>query len=261
MTVSGTASIATGSTLLMYGGSFNTQGDLTVSGTIRGAGTIGGPIGGTGILSAEHGTLDLTGTVASGLTFQIASYGTLKIDGTATTANLAGMIDVNQVLEIGLSGDLTITGSSGYNTAGTVKLDGGTLTDAPTYGTGGQGVFTGFGTMNGSVMGGQYGNAPAIHATGGTLTLNGEMYDGDRPDIAAGATFNLLGAVQLRPPPPGQVSNPVRFNFPLQRQRDAAPRHCDRAAILRDERRHRQYERQHDRRPDECSRPCRCPAR
>src|SRR5262249_20435098 len=181
-----------GSTLLMYGGSFNTQGDLTVSGTIRGAGTIGGPIGGTGILSAEHGTLDLTGTVASGLTFQIASYGTLKIDGTATTANLVGMTDVNQVLEIGLSGDLTITGSSGYNTAGTVKLDGGTLTDAPTYGTGGQGVFTGFGTMNGTVRGGPGRAAPAIHATGGTLTINGDMYSGDRPDIAAGATFNLL---------------------------------------------------------------------
>jgi fibronectin-binding autotransporter adhesin len=212
VTVSGTASIAAGSTLSMYGGSFSTQGGMTISGTISGAGTIGGPIGGSGILSAEHGTLDLTGTVASGLTFQIASYGTLKIDGTATTANLADMIDVNQVLEIGPSGDLTITGVSGYHTSGTIKLDGGTIT-SQYLGSGGQGVRTGFGTMNGSVMGGQYGNAPAIHATGGTLTLNGDMYDGDRPDIAAGATFNLLGAIQLRPPPPGQVSNPVRFNF------------------------------------------------
>jgi hypothetical protein len=213
-TVSGTAAIAAGSTLSMYGGSFSAQGGLTVSGTISGAGTIGGAIGGSGILSAEHGTLDLTGTVASGLTFQIASYGDLKIDGTATTANLVGMIDVNQVLEIGPSGNLTITGWSGpIYTAGTVKLDGGTITKAQGFGSGHYGVFTGFGTMNGSVAGFLYGNAPAIHATGGTLTLYGDIYDGDRPDIAAGATFNLLGAIQLRTLAPSYVGSPVRFNF------------------------------------------------
>ena len=78
---------------------------------ISGAGTIGGPLGGTGTVYAEGGTLDLTGTVASGLTFEIASYGDLKIDGTATYAASGefGMIDTNQVLEIGPSGSLTIT--------------------------------------------------------------------------------------------------------------------------------------------------------
>jgi hypothetical protein len=213
VTVAGAGSIAAGSTLSMYGGSFSAQGGLTVSGTISGAGTIGGPIGGSGILSAEHGTLDLTGTVASGLTFHIASYGTLKIDGTATTANLAEIIDVNQVLEIGPSGDLTITGVSGYHTSGTIRLDGGTVT-SQFLGSGGQCVLTGFGTMNCSVPGSVYGNGAAIHATGGTLTLNGDIYQSVKPDIAAGATFSLLGAVRLYPPPyPGFISSPVRFNF------------------------------------------------
>ena len=77
--VSGTASIAAGSTLAMYGGSFSTQSGITDSGTISGAGTIGGPLGGTGTIYAEGGTLDLTGTVASGLTFEIASTATSRL--------------------------------------------------------------------------------------------------------------------------------------------------------------------------------------
>ena len=102
---------------------------------ISGAGTIGGPISGTGTVYAEGGTLDLTGTVASGLTFEIASYGDLKIDGTATMAPPNNMVAVNQVLEIGPSGSLTFT-SEGGGTAGTFKLDGGTLTDAQGFSSG-----------------------------------------------------------------------------------------------------------------------------
>src|SRR5271169_2786210 len=108
VSVSGTASIAAGSTLLMYGGSFGTQNGITDSGTISGAGTIGGPLGGTGTIYAEDGTLDLTGTVASGLTFEIASNGDLKIDGTATSASSVGQSDTNQVIEIGASGSLSV---------------------------------------------------------------------------------------------------------------------------------------------------------
>ena len=54
----------------------STQGGLTVSGTINGDGTIGGPISGNGVLYAEHGTLDLTGTVAGGYS-QLAHSGSL----------------------------------------------------------------------------------------------------------------------------------------------------------------------------------------
>jgi hypothetical protein len=210
VTVSGAASIATGSTLSMYGGSFSTQGGLTVSGTISGAGTIGGPIGGNGIISAEHGTLDLTGIVASGLTFQIASYGDLKIDDTATTAHSFGMGDVNQVLEIGPSGSLTITVQES-DTGGTIKLEGGTLTDAQGFVTGSYTTIAGFGTINGTEYGLHYGRGATIHATGGTLTLNGDIYSGNKPDIAAGATFNLLGAAQIDPLSfPGSVA---KFTF------------------------------------------------
>jgi hypothetical protein len=209
-TVSGTAAIAAGSTLSMYGGSFSTQGGLTISGTISGAGTIGGPIGGSGILSAEHGTLDLTGTVSSGLTFHIAAYGDLKIDGMATTANSLTLSDPNQTLEIGPSGSLTIT-TIEEDHLGTIKLEGGTLTGAQGFYPG-EYIITGFGTINGS-QGGLY-HGPTIHATGGTLTLNGDIYPDSRPEVAAGATFSLLGAAQLSPPfYPGYVSNPVRFNF------------------------------------------------
>jgi fibronectin-binding autotransporter adhesin len=210
VTVSDTASVAAGSTLSMYGGSFTTQGGITDSGTINGAGTVGGPIGGTGTLYAENGTLDLTGTIAGGLTFEIASYGDLKIDGTATSGKSLGLIDVNQVLEIGPSGSLTITAAE-TDTAGTTKLDGGTLTDAQGFYTGAYDVISGFGTINGTEYGLLYGRGAAIHAAGGTLTLNGDIYAGNKPDIAAGATFSLLGAVQGNLPP--FYSSAVQFNF------------------------------------------------
>ena len=205
--VSGTASVAAGSTLSMYGGSFSTKGGLTNSGTISGAGTIGGPISGTGTIYAEGGTLDLTGTVASGLTFEIASYGDLKIDGTATSAASLGLSDINQVLEIGPSGSLTINVDE-VDTAGTTKLDGGTLTDAQGFFvTGSEDVIAGFGTINGA-EGGLGANGAAIHATGGTLTLNDDIYSDIRPDVAAGATFSLVGAVQL-----DQPKNTLKFNY------------------------------------------------
>jgi hypothetical protein len=209
VSVSGTASIAAGGTLAMYGGSFSTQGGLTVSGTISGDGTIGGPISGSGLLYAEHGMLDLTGTVASGFTFQI--YGDLKIDGMATMANSLTLGDPNQTLEIGPSGSLTITATE-TDHEGTFKLDGGTISDAQGFDTGSAITITGFGTINGTEYGLVY-QGPAVEATGGTLTLNGDVYVGNiRPEIAAGATFSLLGAVQRyqlsSPPPP-----PAEFTF------------------------------------------------
>ena len=155
-----------------------------------------------------NGRLEL----ACGLTFEIASYGDLKIDGTATSATSLGLWDVNQVLEIGPSGSLTIHVYE-VDTASTTKLDGGTLTDTQGFETGYSDVITGFGTINGAV-GGLGGNGAAIHATGGTLTLNGDIYNSNRPDIAAGATFSLMGAVQGNLTPSyGSYPGPVQFNF------------------------------------------------
>ncbi len=207
--VSGTASVAAGSTLSMYGGSFSTQGGITDSGMISGAGTIGGPLSGTGTVYAESGTLDLTGTVASGLTFEIASYGDLKIDGIATTGVASGgfrMVDTTQTLEIGSQGALTITAQE-KNTAGTLKLDGGTISDQYGIQNGEDVTITGFGTINADLLG--FGlNGAATHATGGTLTLNGDIYSDTRPGVAAGATFSLVGAVQLLQP-----ENTLMFNY------------------------------------------------
>ena len=228
-----------------YGGSFSTQGGITDSGTISGAGP---PLGGTGTVYAEQGTLDLTGTVTSGLTFDIAAYGDLKIDGTATMAISLGLIDYNQTLEIGPSGSLTIT-TAETDHAGTFKLDGGTLTDAQGFKTGSAITIAGFGTINGTEYGLVY-QGPVVEATGGTLTLNGDIYVGNIiPEVAAGATFSLLGAVQ-KYQLVGAPAGTEQFHLPLQRQRDPTPRHRDHAAILRDERHHRQHERQHKRHPD-----------
>ena len=128
------------------------------------------------------------------MTLQIASYGDLKIDGITTSADRLHLGDVNQVLEIGPSGSLTITVQEG-DTGGTIRLEGGTLTDAQGSSTGNLSTITGFGIINGTEYGLHYGHGAAIHATGGTLTLNGDIYNGNKPDIAAGSTFNLLGAV------------------------------------------------------------------
>ena len=197
--VSGTASIAAGSTLSMYGGSFSTQGGLTDSGTISGAGTIGGPLSGTGTVYAEGGTLDLTGTVASGLTFESASYGDLKIDGTATSASSVGQSDTNQVLEIGPSGSLTINSAEQFHT-GYVNLDGGTLTNSQGFYLGGideSGTVEGFGTVNGNLLSTVEGaglGGGLIRASGGTLTINGDVDQGNTFTIAAGATLVLNGS-------------------------------------------------------------------
>ena len=207
VSVSGTASIAAGSTLLMYGGSFSTQGGLTDSGTITGAGTIGGPISGNGVIFAEDGTLDLTGTVASGPIFEIGPEGALtsdlKIDGTAIAAQ--GVIietqDQHPELEIGSSGNLTINPAEDFYT-GSVLLDGGTLTDSQGFYFGGineGAVIYGFGTVNGtlcSTVDGAGLSGGLFEATGGTLTINGDIDQGNGFDIAAGATLVLNGAVQ-----------------------------------------------------------------
>ena len=111
------------------------------------------------------------------------------------------------MLEIGPSGSLTINVDE-VDTAGTTKLDGGTLTDAQGFFvTGSEDVIAGFGTINGA-EGGLGANGAAIHATGGTLTLNDDIYSDTRPDVAAGATFSLVGAVQL-----DQPKNTLKFNY------------------------------------------------
>ena len=128
-------------------------------------------------------------------------------------APLNNIIDVHQVLETGPSGNLTITAEQG-STAGTFKLDGGTLTDAQGFVTGSYTTITGFGTINGTEYGIGYERGATMLAVGGTLTLNGDIYSGVTPAVAAGATFSLLGAVQLNASePPPFDTYPVHFDF------------------------------------------------
>lgn len=192
LTVSGAASIASGSTVAMYGGSLTAQGGIVDSGTIGGAGTLGGPISGNGVIYAQSGTLDITGNVAAGPVFQIASGGDLKIDGTAVVAQPNGLLftAADQILEIGPHGSLTINQSQGGSQS-TIEMEGGTLTDSQGFTFGALNI-TGFGT----IIGPQYSlgyHGATITASGGELTIDGDIYVSNIPQIAAGATFDMEG--------------------------------------------------------------------
>ena len=140
---------------------------------------------------------------------------TLKFDNVATSNAAIAITSVNQTLEIGSAGELTI-GADQNVTLGTIKLDGGTIIDLGvggiSFGTGtSSGSLSGFGvvvadalTRSGS------GTADTITATGGKLTLfttigtnSGLVFDiGNSPasslqlDIAPGTgnTFTFLGS-------------------------------------------------------------------
>jgi large repetitive protein len=196
VTVSGTASIAPGSTLSMYGGSFSTQGGIIDSGTISGAGTLGGPISGNGVIEARGGMLEISNTIATGSTLVIDSLAVLKIDGVATTGAASGgfrMVDINQTLEIGSQGALTITAQE-KNTAGTLKLDGGTISDQYGIQNAKNVTITGFGTINANLL--SFGlNGAAMHATGGVLTINGDLSSSVHSDIASNSALSLQSTV------------------------------------------------------------------
>jgi hypothetical protein len=124
LTVSGAAAIASGSTVSMLGGSLTAQDGITDSGTISGLGTLGGPISGNGVIYAQSGTLDITGNVAAGPVFQIASRSDLKIDGPAVAAQALNLGDPTQILEIGPHGSLTINQTQGGSVS-TIQMEGG----------------------------------------------------------------------------------------------------------------------------------------
>ncbi len=176
--------LAVGSGTVPLAGSGATLTDASgvslASGAIGGLGAINADLSGTGTVMAAGGTLDLTGTVNSGLTLSIADVqnSTLKIDGTATTGAIT--IDTgNKTLEIGVSGkSLTLTAAENVTNGGTIRLDGGMLADTHlsgiNIGTGAE--LIGLGAVTG-VLGGN----GTIEAAGGTLDLTGAS-------VAASAT-------------------------------------------------------------------------
>ena len=103
------------------------------------------------------------------------------------------MIDTNQTLEIGSQGALTITVQE-RNTAGTLQLDGGTISDQYGIQNGANVTITGFGTINADLISfGLYG--AAMHATGGVLTINGDLSSSVHSDIASNSTLSLQSTV------------------------------------------------------------------
>ena len=178
LNVTGSAIAAIGLTaghITIADGVINDSGGVTLAAgtdiTGRGKLNVSGAYSGAGSLQASAGTLDVFGTVASGVVLSIAaaSASDLKIEGTATSAAAIAINHANQTLEVGGSGALTISAAESI-TLGTIKLDGGTLTDALGI-TVASGALTGFGKVNANIPT----SAGTITATGGTLELNGTV--------------------------------------------------------------------------------------
>ena len=125
---------------------------------------------GTGTVTASGGTLDLLGTVNSGLVLAIGTTAgsLLKIDGTAVSASAITLNNANQKLEIGAAGSLTINAAETITNA-TVQLDGGTLNAAGGL-TNTSGTIIGSGTLTGALSG-----AGTVEASGGTLDITGNI--------------------------------------------------------------------------------------
>jgi hypothetical protein len=148
------------------------------TGALSGFGTVAANLtrtSGTDTITASGGTLDLTGTFASGLTAAIssASVSDLKFSNTATSSAAISITSANQTLEIGSAGALTISAAQNV-TLGKIQLDGGSLTDGTgiSFGTTtSNGSLSGFGTVTGALTRFGTGTADTITATGGSLTL------------------------------------------------------------------------------------------
>jgi large repetitive protein len=123
--------------ITISGGTINDAGGIALASgaSLSGAGTlkVSGNYAGTGSLQASGGTLDVFGTISSGVVLQIApaSASTLKIEGTGTAASAIAISSGNQTLEIGPSGNLTINAAENVNN-GTILLAGG-LSDWPRW--------------------------------------------------------------------------------------------------------------------------------
>ena len=210
--VSGTASVAAGSTLSMYGGSFSTKGGITNSGTISGAGTLGGPHQRhrhylrRRRYSRPHRHRRQRADLRDRFIWRsedrwhrhlAASLGLSRHQPSARDRSLGqpdhqrrrgrhrGHVQAGWRYPHRRARFLQVTARRPYRASA--------RSTAPRW------------------AGRQRCRHPA---TGGTLTLNGDIYSGIVPEVAAGATFSLLGAVQLdasEPPPFG--SYPVHFDF------------------------------------------------
>ena len=145
------------------------------------------------------GVLELTGTgfITSPFVFAIgtAAPTTLELDlaGGVVTPNAITINNVNQTLEIGPLGSLSI-GATQNVTNGTILMAGGTLTDASGISLGNgtsNGSLSGFGTVAANLTRSGSGTADTITASGGTLDLTGTFGAGLVAAISAASASDL----------------------------------------------------------------------
>ncbi|MSP02778.1 MAG: hypothetical protein EXR07_17285 [Acetobacteraceae bacterium] len=156
--------------------------------TLTGAGTVNASLSGSGTVIAQGGALALTGSVASGLVLSIDSSAAanLKISGTATAASAIAIGSANQTLEIGATGNLTLTSAESI-TNGTIKMNAGAvLTGSAGLDVGAGALLTGAGTVNSPLSG-----TGTVTALGGTLALTGNFSGGPVLTIDSGAAADL----------------------------------------------------------------------
>ncbi len=158
----------------------NGTGTLIANGAITGAGTI---------VASNGGVLDIagSGSIASGvvLDFDVSSSlaSTLKLDlsGGVTSAANIKLNNASQVLEVGPSTNLKISVQETI-AKGTLRLSGGTVTDALGIIVGGQGAagnIVGHGTLAADVSsGGAKATVNSLTASGGTLEVTGAFGQG-----------------------------------------------------------------------------------
>ena len=214
LTINGAQNVSSAN-IVMAGGTITDTSGITLggtpntaNGTISGFGTVAADLSrsGTGsadTVTASGGTLDLTGTFGAGLVAKIDSTkasSVLKFDGTATSNGAISISNANQSLEIGPSGNLTIVAAENI-TDGTIKLDGGSLTDTSGIALSNAAAkLTGFGTVTtGATTTTDFDGTGAVTATGGVLDFT-KATNSDSVtvyDIAAvsGSVLRFDGAV------------------------------------------------------------------
>ena len=167
---------------------------------------VGISISSAGTITASGGTLDLTGTVTNRtLAINTTARSDLKIDGTVTAAAMT-LNNSNQTLEVGASGNLTLTGAQTLAN-GKIQLDGGTLNDSSGLVIGSGAVLSGVGTVTAALSG-----TGTIKAGVGTLTLSGTVNPG--LTLAMDTSGQSLSFLQIT----GQatVSNLINFSTDQQ---------------------------------------------
>jgi hypothetical protein len=187
LTINGDTAVPTNHpvTLALVGNTLTVSGAVTLSNdqsiiSGKGAFSVGGAITGNGgTITATGGVLDITGAgslTGAVLTIGTGSASTLEVDlsGGANAAALS-ITSATQTLEVGPSGNLTLTSAQAVSGGGHLVMAGGTLTDSKgiSFATG---TLSGLGTVAANLT--RTSGTDTITASGGTLDLTGTFGSG-----------------------------------------------------------------------------------